>query len=70
MKFEQRSSPPAMRLSRCGAILQVVAALMVSGGLTGCVVMGGSRRGGFFIWPGSLGLLLLILLFVFLSRRR
>jgi uncharacterized integral membrane protein len=38
--------------------------------LTGCVVVGGSSNGHWFIWPGGLGLLLMILLLVFLLRRR
>ena len=39
-------------------------------GLQGCVMVGGTSRGGFFIWPGSLGLLLLIVLGALLLRRR
>jgi hypothetical protein len=38
--------------------------------LTGCIVAGVSSGGGFFIWPGSIGLLLLILVVVFVLRRR
>jgi hypothetical protein len=36
-----------------------------------CIMVGGySSRGGWFFFPGSLGLLLLLaLLFIFLSRR-
>lgn len=38
--------------------------------LTGCVIAGVSSGGGFFIWPGSIGLLLLILIAAFVLRRR
>lgn len=38
--------------------------------LTGCVVMGYSSRGGFFVWPGSFVFLLigLVLWLIFRSR--
>ena len=39
-------------------------------GLQGCLVIGASSRGGFFLWPGGLGLLALLALFVLLGRRR
>ena len=40
--------------------------------LSGCVLIGGYRSGGgFFFWPGSVGLLLVaLLLFLMLRRRR
>lgn len=38
---------------------------------TGCLVAGyRSGGGGWFIWPGGLGLLLIILVLLFLARRR
>lgn len=37
---------------------------------TGCVVVGASSRGGFFLWPGGVGLLVLILLVMLILRRR
>ena len=38
--------------------------------LSGCVMVGGYRSGGgFFLWPGSIGLVVLILLVVFVLRR-
>ena len=43
---------------------------MASGTLTGCLMIGGSSRGGFFIWPGSIGLLVIILIVSMLLRRR
>lgn len=41
-----------------------------SGFLTGCVVVGASSRGGFFVWPGGLGLLLMGLILFLMLRRR
>lgn len=38
--------------------------------LTGCVIAGVSSGGGFFIWPGSIGLLVIILIAVFGLRRK
>jgi FtsH-binding integral membrane protein len=50
----------------------VLLALLSCGALslTGCVIAGVSSGGGFFIWPGSIGLLVLILIAVFVLRRR
>ena len=40
-------------------------------GLTGCLMVGGySSGGGWFMWPGSFGVLLVLLLVFFLLRRR
>ena len=44
--------------------------LMVCPALTGCVAVGYSSSGGWFIWPGGIGLLVVVLLAVFLLRRR
>jgi FtsH-binding integral membrane protein len=51
------------------------AALLLTGlalctSLTGCVVVGASSSGGWFIFPGGIGLILMILLVLFLLRRR
>jgi hypothetical protein len=45
-------------------------ALWICASMTGCLVVGGSSRGGFFIWPGSLGLLVVLVLIFALMRRR
>jgi hypothetical protein len=37
--------------------------------LSGCLVAGYSSGGGFFLWPGSIGLLVVVLLLIFLLRR-
>jgi hypothetical protein len=52
------------------SMLMLIGGLAASSALCGCVVMGYSSRGGFFIWPGSIGLLLLLgLLWLIFSRR-
>jgi hypothetical protein len=38
--------------------------------LSGCIAVGYTSSGGWFIWPGGLALLLVILFVVFLLRRR
>jgi hypothetical protein len=47
-----------------------LAALLATLGLSGCIVAGYSTGGGWFVWPGSLGLLVIILVIVLLMRRR
>ena len=60
------------KLSNTGAFFlpRLLIGLCAALSLSGCVVVGGSSRGGFFIWPGSLGLLLILLLVFLLLRRR
>ena len=38
--------------------------------LCGCLVAGVSSNGGAFIWPGGLGMLVILALIFFLLRRR
>ena|GEM_PF-1549635 len=38
--------------------------------LASCVGIGYSSRGGWFVWPGGLGLLVLIVVIILLFRRR
>ena len=45
-------------------------ALCAATSLTGCVAVGYSTGGGWFVWPGSFGLLLLLLLVFLVLRRR
>ncbi len=52
------------------AALSAVAGLLSLVSLSGCVMVGASSRGGFFVWPGGLGLVVLILLVLFVLRRR
>ncbi len=46
------------------------AALLGLNVLTGCVAVGYSTGGGWFVWPGGLGLVVLLLLLFFLLRGR
>ncbi len=41
-------------------------------GLTqsGCIMAGYSSRGGWFLWPGGLGLVVIVVLWMLLSRGR
>ena len=52
------------------AMALLLAAPLLGLTCTGCVVAGYSSAGGGFIWPGGLGLLVVILVIVFLLRRR
>ena len=52
--------------SQCLLAVAFIATL----GLSGCLVAGYSSRGGGFIWPGSISLLVVALLVLFLMRRR
>ena len=61
------NKPGVVAMGRLGVILSGFLAAI---SLTGCIVVGYSSRGGFFLWPGGLGLVLLVLLLVFLLRRR
>ena len=36
---------------------------------TACIAVGYSCRGGWFLWPGGLGLLVILALVYFLARR-
>jgi hypothetical protein len=46
------------------------AALLATLGLSGCLVAGYSSGRGWFVWPGSLGILVIVLVIVLLMRRR
>ena len=50
--------------------LALLACAIMTVPLGGCLVLGGSSRGGFFIFPGSLGLILLIVVVALVLRRR
>jgi hypothetical protein len=58
--------------SLVGKLVLLLAAYFAVEGLSGCLVAGYSSGGGWFIWPASLGLLVVVLLIliVFLVRRR
>ncbi len=50
--------------------LTLLFSLAAASMLTGCLMIGASSRGGFFIWPGSLGLLAVLVVLGLLLRRR
>lgn len=51
--------------------LTVIALLLLALTQPACIVVGGySNRGGWFVWPGGLGLLLLVVVVLLLVRRR
>ena len=62
--------PRKLRWTPVQALTLIFAGLLVCASLTGCLVAGYSSSGGAFIWPGGLGLVVVILLVVFLLRRR
>ena len=51
-------------------LITLLAASFATVELSGCLVAGYSSGGGWFLWPGSLGLLVIVVLIVFLVRRR
>ncbi len=50
--------------------LTLLSSLAAASMLTGCLMIGGSSRGGFFIWPGGLGLIAVLVVLGLLLRRR
>ncbi len=63
-----RSSPCPPSLPRLAAVGLFV--LGICSLLSGCLVAGVSSSGGGFIWPGGLGLVVIVLVVLFLMRRR
>ena len=62
------SSPQSHRLR---LVCWKFAAFALCSPLSGCLVVGGYRRGGgFFIWPGSIGLFIVLLVVFLMLRRR
>jgi hypothetical protein len=57
-----------LKCLRRGGILAT--GLALPGTLTGCVAVGYSSRGGWFFWPRGFGLLFILILMVFLIRRK
>lgn len=56
--------------SRIQAACLLLAGLAASLPLTGCLIMGYSSRGGGFIFPGGLGLIVMLVVLYLLMRRR
>jgi Na+/proline symporter len=51
-------------------ICTLLASCIGAAGLAGCVAVGYSSGRGWFVWPGGLGLLIIVLIIVFVLRRR
>ena len=65
-----RNSPECFPNSTLAArTLSALALGVATLGLSGCLAVGYSSGGGWFIWPGGLGLIFVVLLVVFLIRR-
>jgi hypothetical protein len=56
-----------MRAARVGLLLLSV--VIGCGGLSGCLVVGYSSGSGWWVWPGSVIITLLLVLAWFLTRR-
>jgi len=57
-----------MRKKTAGTASILAAGLVLTTALCGCLVVGYSSGGGWYMWPGSIVITLLLLLY-FLSRR-
>jgi hypothetical protein len=60
---------PKSRGNLAQAALALVSSLILCTTLTGCLVVGYSSSGGWFLWPGSISLLIVIALIGWLIRR-
>ncbi len=58
------------RMGRLRSVLLAMVGVVFTGGLSGCLVAGYSSRGGAFVWPGGLGLVVMLVLLYFLLRGR
>ena len=58
-----------MEQKRCVKLLAGIGTLMVCASLSGCLAIGYSSGGGFWIWPGSLVFTVVLVLWYLLSRR-
>ncbi len=55
---------------RIEAALLLLMGLVATCTVSGCLMVGGSSRGGFFIFPGSVGLIVIIAIVALVLRRR
>jgi hypothetical protein len=55
------------RMMRCVSVM--VAALLVCASLCGCLVVGYSSGSGWWVWPGSLAITLVLMLVWLINRR-
>jgi hypothetical protein len=66
--MNQFNAPKSRRKTTRGALI-FAATLISFVTFTGCLVVGYSSRGGWFIWPGSITFLIIIALIIWLLRR-
>ncbi len=66
--MKQPNPSKFMRNAVRGTLI-LAATLILCTTLTGCLVFGYTSSGGWFIWPGSITLLIVIFLVVWLLRR-
>jgi hypothetical protein len=66
-----RSKLPGTLRFRSRAAFYAASAFLLISPICGCVLVGGYRSGsGFFVWPGTLAVVVVALLLVFVLRRR
>lgn len=58
------------RSRTAAAILRCSLALSFVAGLSGCLVAGYTSQSGFWVWPGSIVITLVLILLYFLTRHR
>jgi hypothetical protein len=66
--MKQSGAPKSTSKAARGALI-LVSSLILCTTLTGCLVFGYTSSGGWFLWPGSISLLIVILLLIWLMRR-
>ena len=66
----RRGSDFVMSRHRLHPVAAALIGMMFFLPLVGCVVAGVSSSGGAFIWPGGMGLLVILLVLFLLLRRR
>ena len=57
-------------LSKSKLFILSLLAVLLGVSQSACIVIGGSSRGGWFVWPGGFGLLIMILVLYLLFGRR
>jgi hypothetical protein len=66
-----RSKSFGQNLLRSKAVFYAATVFVLLSPVCGCVLVGGYRSGsGFFVWPGTLGVVVVALLLLFVLRRR
>jgi hypothetical protein len=63
------SNTPKSHSKAARGVPILASSLILCTTLTGCLVAGYSSSGGWFLWPGSISLLIVIALIIWLLRR-